>query len=156
MYCPLRICPSSHTPFSMLECNASSLVKRRKIWFLIFSEGEREGWGREENYFTSPFPYLYFPQPPATLLSFNLKCYFFSPKLPSYNKITLLPEAHYCLRHRCAVCVIDKLVNIDRLQYTCTRLHSLGGNCNVCRWNSGAKRGKPSNGQMYNYLGIGR
>ena len=37
---------------------------------------------------------------------------------------------------------IDKLVNIDRLQYTCTCLHSLGRNYKIYRWNWGGNRGK--------------
>ena len=43
---------------------------------------------------------------------------------------------------------IDKLVNIDKLQYTCTRLRSKEINCKIYRWNLGAKKGKPSNGQI--------
>ena len=32
------------------------------------------------------------------------------------------------------IVIRDKLVNIDRLQYTCTRRHSLGRNCTIYKW----------------------
>ena len=37
---------------------------------------------------------------------------------------------------------IDKLVDIDKLQYTCTHLPCLEKNCKIYRWNWGAKRGQ--------------
>ena len=38
--------------------------------------------------------------------------------------------------------LIDKQVNLDRLQYTCTRLNSLEVNFNINRWNHGVHKGE--------------
>ena len=56
-----------------------------------------------------------------------------------------------------ATCVtsIDKQVNIDRLQYTCTRLRSLGGTVRSTDKIGVTKREKPTNGQMFSFS-IGR
>ena len=45
--------------------------------------------------------------------------------------------------------IIDKVVNRDKLQYTCIRLRSLYRNNNIFYgWNIGAKMQMPTNGQM--------
>ena len=67
-------------------------------------------------------------------------------RLRRATKTSLEQSAFACFLLGKRVQDIDKLVNLDRLQYTCTSLRR--------HWD--AKRGEPYNGQMCNYLGIGR
>ena len=66
-------------------------------------------------------------------------------KFTTFTKKNLFINKHFNLTGKCTnLGRLNTLVNLDRLQFTCTHLRSLGRNC--------CKNSKPSNGLMCNLL----